>query len=64
MSGRSTKATKARAPLAPRPTVGRQARKLLRRQHRSRVGDFSAALADRPLDVTYRRLVRGALAGR
>jgi len=51
-----------RPPLAPRPTIGRLARKMLRRQHRSQVGDFTAALASRPLDVVYRKMIRRALA--
>jgi hypothetical protein len=61
VSGRS-RLKVGRPPLAPRPTIGRLARKLLRRQHRSQVGDFTAALADRPLDVVYRRMIRRALA--
>lgn len=60
MSGRSSKV--GRAPLAPRPVLGRLLRRVLRREHRSQVGDFSAALASRPLDVVYRRMIRRALA--
>lgn len=61
MSNRSNRFSQARQPLAPRPVLGRLVRRVLRRQHRSAVGDFSAALADRPLDVTLRRLVRRVL---
>jgi hypothetical protein len=62
MSGRSARVTKAREPLAPRPTVGRHARRIQRRQARVAAGDFSANLASRPLDTEllalYKPLVR------
>lgn len=61
MSDLSSWFTGARQPLAPRPAPGRHARGVARAHARSMNGDFSAALADRPLDVTYRRLVRRAL---
>jgi hypothetical protein len=34
---------------------------MVKRAKRSANGDFSAALRDRPLDVTYRRLVKKVL---
>ena len=61
MSNRSNRFSQARQPLAPAPSLGRHLRRLLRRKHRSATGDFSAALADRSLDVVYRRLARAAL---
>jgi len=61
VSRRSLRVTLARQPLAPAPLIGRHARRIARREARSMNGDFSAALADRPLDVKYRRLMRAAL---
>ncbi len=61
MSNRSNRHSQARQPLAPKPLIGRHARRIARREARSLNGDFSAALASRPLDVKYRRLMRAAL---
>lgn len=62
MSNRSNRHSQARAPLAPKPLIGRHARRIARREARSQAGDFSAALASRPLDVVYRRLAKRVLA--
>lgn len=60
MSNRSNRHSQARAPLAPRPVVGRLNRRLQRRLARQAAGDFSTL---RPvLDVKLRRLMRAALA--
>ena len=58
MSNRSNRYSRARQPLAPRPLVGRHARKIARLDARKAAGDFSAGLRFWPLVVTYRRLVR------
>lgn len=72
MSGRSAKADKARKPLAPRPLVGLLLRRMLRRAPQvvpaagggveAAEGQQTRVLRIKPLDVTYRRLIKRALA--
>lgn len=62
MSGRSSR--RARPPLAPRPTVGRHLRRIVRAEARRQAGDFTALVSGRPLDLFLRRLANRAAAPR